>query len=338
MEKPKDTIELTGQELYEAHQGKVADMSGQEFYDYKIKGKGITSKDLLEKEFPEPNWIIKELIPEGLTLFCGRPKIGKSWLALQIAADISVGNPVLGKYESEPIQVLYLALEDTQRRLQGRFKIISGTGSENLCFYTDWDRGSPGIAHLRKRLETKEFEHTKLVVIDTLARFLPQCDMNDYSQIYPLVADIKSIADKHGCAIICLHHTRKSSADDFIDTVSGSNAFAGASDTILVLQRTRGEADGFLKAAGRDIDEKELALSLEKDKGWAVMGEGIEYRMSKERRDILMIMKESDGPLRANEISAMLAKDYGGVRRMLSRMVKDFEIGRVGRGQYEAIR
>ncbi len=338
MNDTNNEVERSGQELYEMDRVMMGDMSGQEFFDYKIKGQGITSKELLEKEFPEPNWIIKDLIPEGLTLFCGRPKIGKSWLALQIAADISVGQPVLAKYSSEPIQVLYLALEDTQRRLQGRFKTISGNGSDNLCFYTDWSRGSPGIAHLRKRLETKEFEHTKLVVIDTLARFLPQCDMNDYSQIYPLVADIKSIADKYGCAIICLHHTRKSNADDFIDTVSGSNAFAGASDTILVLQRTRGDADGFLKAAGRDIDEKELALSLEKDKGWQVLGEGVEYRMSRERREIVEVLKEADGPLRVNEITAITGRDFGSVRMMLSRMVRDFEIARSGRGQYEALK
>ncbi len=338
MNKPNDELEHSGQELYELNKESIPDMNDQEYFDYKIKGKGITSKDLLEIEFPEPNWIIKELIPEGLTLFCGRPKIGKSWLALQIAADISVGKLVIGKYESEPIQVLYLALEDTQRRLQKRFRTIKGSGSDNLCFYTDWARGSPGIAHLRKRLETKQFEHTKLIVVDTLARFLPQCDMNDYSQIYPLVADIKSIADKHSCAIVCLHHTRKSNADDFIDTVSGSNAFAGASDTILVLQRTRGEADGFLKAAGRDIDEQEIALSLEKDKGWAVLGEGVEYRMSRERRDIVKILADADGPLGVNEITAMTGRDYGSVRLMLSRMVKDFEIARIGRGQYEAIR
>ena len=87
----------------------------------------------------------------------------------------------------------------------------------------------------------------------------------------------------------------------------------------------------------RDIEEWEIALSLETDKGWQVLGEGAEYRMSKERRDIVMILKEADGPLRAKEISAMVGRDYGSVRRMLSRMVRNFEIIRNNKG-YEAVK
>src|SRR5690606_30802768 len=42
----------------------------------------FTAVDLMKREFPEPKWIVEGLLPEGLTLFAGPPKIGKSWLAL----------------------------------------------------------------------------------------------------------------------------------------------------------------------------------------------------------------------------------------------------------------
>jgi replicative DNA helicase len=50
-----------------------------------------TVSELYDVTLPEPNWAVPGLIPEGLTLLGGRPKVGKSWLALQIAHSISTG-------------------------------------------------------------------------------------------------------------------------------------------------------------------------------------------------------------------------------------------------------
>jgi hypothetical protein len=44
-----------------------------------------TARELLGTKFPEPRWIVPDILPEGLTPLAGRPKVGKSWLALQIA-------------------------------------------------------------------------------------------------------------------------------------------------------------------------------------------------------------------------------------------------------------
>ena len=51
---------------------------------------GLRSAAWLEKQtFPALSWIVKGLIPEGFTLMIGGPKIGKSWLSLDIALAVA---------------------------------------------------------------------------------------------------------------------------------------------------------------------------------------------------------------------------------------------------------
>lgn len=78
----------------------------------------ITAKDLQTKTFAPVRIILPGLIPEGVTIVAGKPKIGKSWLALDVCAAVAGDRFVLG--ETKPVQgdVLYIAAEDNQRRLK----------------------------------------------------------------------------------------------------------------------------------------------------------------------------------------------------------------------------
>jgi len=80
----------------------------------------FTADELQDMRFPPPKWVVPGLIPEGVTLFAGKPKVGKSWMALEIAVAIAAGRPCLGNLEPEVGDVLYAALEDNPRRLQRR--------------------------------------------------------------------------------------------------------------------------------------------------------------------------------------------------------------------------
>jgi len=42
----------------------------------------IIAKELQIKEFPPINWIVDDILPEGLTILAGKPKLGKSWSEL----------------------------------------------------------------------------------------------------------------------------------------------------------------------------------------------------------------------------------------------------------------
>ena len=78
-----------------------------------------TADDILTTDWPKPVWAIPGLLPVGLTILAGRPKVGKSWLTLQIALAVASGGRVLGQ-PGEKGPVLYLALEDPPRRLKER--------------------------------------------------------------------------------------------------------------------------------------------------------------------------------------------------------------------------
>ena len=77
--------------------------------------------ELLDTEFPEPKWAIPNLIPEGLTLIGGRPKVGKSWFLLQAAIAVGCGGRFFGE-QVEQGHVLYVAFEDSPKRLQDRIR------------------------------------------------------------------------------------------------------------------------------------------------------------------------------------------------------------------------
>jgi hypothetical protein len=103
-----------------------------------------TAAELVKKDFAEPTWIVPGLILGGITLFAGKPKIGKSFLALAIATAVANGTEVLGT-PVEAKGVLYLALEDSQPRLKSRLIALLGKcePAESLHFVNAW---SPLIA------------------------------------------------------------------------------------------------------------------------------------------------------------------------------------------------
>ena len=80
----------------------------------------ITAKELQNRTYPPVRYIIPGLIPEGLSLLVGRPKIGKSWMALDIALSVASGATCLGGRTPDQGDVLYCALEDNERRLKNR--------------------------------------------------------------------------------------------------------------------------------------------------------------------------------------------------------------------------
>ena len=106
-----------------------------------------TATDLMTTDFPEPRWAVPGLLCEGLNLLVGSPKLGKSWLCLGLGVAIASGGVALGKIHVEEGDVLYAALEDTPRRLQGRLRTVLGTDPvpENLTIVTALPKGQEAI-------------------------------------------------------------------------------------------------------------------------------------------------------------------------------------------------
>jgi len=79
----------------------------------------FTAAELVAEELQPVRWVVRGLLPEGVTLLAGKPKLGKSWLALGLGVAVASGGVALGTKPVDRGDVLYLALEDNPQRLQG---------------------------------------------------------------------------------------------------------------------------------------------------------------------------------------------------------------------------
>ena len=315
----------------------MADMDDDEFQEAQLQqyydaGKIISSKTLLDTDLPVPEYIIDDVLPVGLTVIAGKPKSGKSWLALQIASHVSAGTRAFGKFECQRGNVLYLALEDYNWNLQYRLRKIGDLGSEELQIAFEPPKMHQGTSFLHKYLQIHST--CRLVIIDTFLRFAPGFDPNKYDETTAVLDSLHVLTKNYGVGIVIVYHTKKGTESDYVDEIMGSTGFGGAVDTIMVLRHARGQAEGFIYTTGRLSPETEMALSLDPAIGWSYLGSGEEYRLSAERKTILEAIQTSDGPISPNDIAAVTEMKYGNVRKLLSAMVNDGQIQKAGRGLY----
>lgn len=242
----------------------------------------MKASDLAGMEFDAPQFVIPDLVPEGVTLLSGTPKIGKSWMLLNMGVAVATGGSFL-EQSCSTNEVLYLALEDNLRRLQQRLRMVMGWEPfpSRLSFETSWDRFPTGLRSLERELKEN---HYKLVMIDTLEKVRPPRRTNAYEDDYRALAGLSEMAVTHRCAFVVVTHNRKTSTNaageeiDPLEQVSGTMGLTGAVDNVLVLSRLRGSVLGELYVMGRDVEEKRLTLRLDPNIGtWQLAQTGSVY-------------------------------------------------------------
>ena len=232
----------------------------------------ITAEDLQNRTYTPTPFLVDELIPEGLHILAGAPKIGKSWLALWLCLCVSQGQP-LWNFAVTQGEVLYLSLEDSYRRIQSRLFDLTEDAPPTLHFAILADTLKHG---LEQQIEQFLTEHpaTKLVVIDTLQRVRSAgSDSNLYANDYRDIGLLKRLADRRHIAILLIHHLRKLHDDDPMNMISGSTGLSGAADSTFVLQKSSRLANiASLHCTGRDIPDRTLKLELgEDDHVWKLL-------------------------------------------------------------------
>lgn len=294
-----------------------------------------TAADLQRAVFPEPRWAIPGLVPEGLAILGGKPKVGKSWLALGWTVAVAFGRAALGTRTAEAGDALYISLEDSSRRLQQRLAaVVVGTWPARLHLETTWPRLDKGGL---ERLDIWLTEHpdARLVVLDTLQRVRAPLKGHDrYGEDYAAVAELQDLASTHRAALVAVHHLRKDDDPaDWVDAISGSTGITGAVDTVAALFRERGRMDATLKITGRDLDnEPELALGF--DAGvWTELGAAAEYRIANERFEVLELFGEQK-EISARDVADALGATPEAARQRLSRMARAGELLTPRRGYY----
>lgn len=305
--------------------------------------------ELLSRSFAPVQWAIHGLIPAGVSLLVGAPKLGKSWLCLQAAIAIAGAAPLWTGRESETQgDVLALCLEDNARRLHGRLqRLLPGMiqtefmagirtpSVQRLHFATEWPRADEGgILHLDSWLTARP--ETRLVLIDTLARFRSQDDARTppYQRDTNAIAQLQALANRHGCAVVVVHHTRKDNNGDALDSISGTNGLSGAADASLILTRVRGQAEAALFITGRDVEETTLALRFDHSLClWSSVENPADILLGAERREVVEALRKL-GPSDVRTITGAIGKPENAIRILLSRMVDSGVIERPSRGLY----
>jgi hypothetical protein len=297
-----------------------------------------TAAELLATDFPQPRWAVPGVICEGCTLLAGPPKVGKSWLTLGLGLAVASGGKALGAIDVTPGPVLYLALEDTPRRLQARLKrMLAGQPAPTtMTLATSCPPLRDGGAkHIAAWLDRNP--DARLVVIDVFTRMRGPTPpgFTTYQADYAAVAEIKAIADAYQVAIVLVVHVRKAQGEDFLEDISGTNGFAGAADAIAVLRRHRGKADGALQITGRDVDEATYALRFGADLGtWQLLdGPADEYLLSETRAAILAAVRKMPGA-GPRQIAVLTGLGHDLVRQTVRRMAEAGQVDTDGQGHY----
>src|SRR5262245_7382398 len=127
-----------------------------------------SATELLAKTFPPLRCFVDEILAEGLTILAGKPKKGKSYLALDMSLAIACGREAFRKFPTEQARVLYVALEDGERRLQRRLRAIQPNLATppNLEFLYTFPRLGEGALEALSQL----MERYQVIILDTIGR------------------------------------------------------------------------------------------------------------------------------------------------------------------------
>lgn len=224
----------------------------------------IDAETLYYKPLAHPRMLIDGILADGLAVMAGDSKIGKSWMVLWLCLQISKGEPVWG-IPTRKTDVVYLALEDREWRIQQRMQELTEAPPENLHF--GFSCGQLG-SELESQIEAvlQDYPSTGLIFIDTLQMIRDNVSgkVNAYAQDYRDLSSLKKIADNHGICIFLVHHTRKDrDSSNIFNDMTGSTGIMGVADTVMILRKEERFGDAAaLCITGRDVEEKKLKMQM----------------------------------------------------------------------------
>ncbi len=212
-----------------------------------MSGEPLPVSRVAELDEPEDQtpWLVEALWSRAAVGFvAGQPKLGKTWLALDLALSVATATPCLDTFPvPEPGDVLVYLAEDhptvVRQRLAGlcqhRAIALEHVPVHVITAATlrlDLERD-------RARLtETVQIIRPRLLVLDPLVR-LHRKDENHAGDVAELLAFLRHLQRAHDLAIVVVHHMRKSTAAHGGQALRGSGDFHAWTDSALYLRPAR---------------------------------------------------------------------------------------------------
>lgn len=316
----------------------------------------VNALDIYEREFAPIKWFAKPILHEGATLLSGDPKVGKSFLALQIALAIAGSeSTVLGSLPVENHgRVLYLAFDDgNERRLHDRLhqltSDVEAIKNIDVVYRNDLPTVGTGLCDL----VDQHLKHTSYaaVVLDTLGSVQSLSgNQNVYKAEYQETILLQKLAATHRICLLIVHHTNKSNGkgtnkavNDPVGRASGSHGVTGAVDSVLLLSSSGGDSVT-LTARPRDNEETVYSLRRLENGGWTIGEKPPAYVIdglpgSKSTKPVCVTQDAvlsalCSGPKTKKELASMLGVSEEATRKRVVRMGKD-KIQKLPDGRYE---
>jgi hypothetical protein len=275
-----------------------------------------SARDEQEADLPARTWYLEDVIPAGLAMLQARKGLGKSFFALQAAAAVASGGRFLGLITTQA-RVLLVMLELDRIALHERSRRMPPL-PEGLDVVYSWPRGETALEYLEAAVAAGYL----FIVVDMLGGILPlDVETNSYD-LTPWLLRLRHIALDNGAAILALHHSIKGDSGDPVTNLMGSTAFGGQADSIISIERKRGESGAKIYVAGNHGRERVISARFD-DCRWIPVDEedGQEGpRLTDGDTAVVRVLQAHPVGLSASTIAGTLGKSAGAVRACLSRL------------------
>ena len=187
---------------------------------------------------PEIQWLVPGwLTVSDIVVIAGRGGIGKSTLIADLAVACATQRLWCGILPEQEIRVLYFDEEQGDADLSRLFIRLSGinpnlrvaSGQGIRLDQPEW------IEKLDKEISAHK---AQLVCFDSLQQVIGSTDENSAHDVGLIYNHLFKLRDKHKCAFIGVHHTRKSSTNqgkiERIELIRGSTAFVTQSSAAWI--------------------------------------------------------------------------------------------------------
>lgn len=180
---------------------------------------------LLDNDLDE--WIYPGILCDSYTMFVGTPKSGKSQTAVDVAAAITTGRPVLGVPSSRgdaPGNVLIVSSESNGPKENLRRLIAAGANLDRVWI----DRLQPGGVVPEQSYDSAVAGNLDLVIIDNIPGLCAHRGVD--TNKLEAVEVILSVADRFNAAnvpVLFIHHANKGFSGEPVSASSGHSSIAG---------------------------------------------------------------------------------------------------------------
>lgn len=286
--------------------------------------------EIPEEESPQ-RWLIEKLWgSSSVGIIGGCPKLGKSWLGLDMAVSVASATACLGVFPvADPGAVLVYLAEDAlpilRERVAGlaRHRQLSLT-SLNMHVITEPVLRLDTVPDRERLLATADRLKPKMILLDPLVR-LHAANENDTREIAQLLSYFRSLQRRLDTSVVLVHHSRKNAGGQSGQSLRGSGDFWAFGDSNLYLRRVKQQTVLSMEhRAAAAPDPVQLTLVATDPQAVHLEVSGV-AQSSKQQRDEelterLLALLEQKEPLTRKHIRNMLEVKNERLGRILNKL------------------